>query len=355
MSIIREYFPGANTPQGFYSYYDFILREREAERRVILKGGPGTGKSTFMKNVARSLLARGYDIELLHCSSDPHSLDGVCAREIGFLIADGTAPHVIEPKSPGAVDEIINLGECWDSGKIRSERAQITETSASISSHFSRAHSYLSAAKALQIQLERDLLALTDMSVAREAAESVRRELGLGRSASKQGSERKAFMSAITPQGRICYADTFAQAARYIYKIEAKMADANTFMTQAAAMLRNSGYDVCTFYCSMSPNEKLEHIYVPTLDVFFSVANSYHSIEEEETAVHINLDDGVDGKRLLALTADDRELYNILLKKAEDAVSAAKQLHDRLEECYVPYMDFGKVENECERLISTIK
>lgn len=355
MSIVREYFPGANTPQGFYSYYDFILRAREAERRIILKGGPGTGKSTFMKNVARSLLMRGYDIELLHCSSDPNSLDGVCAREIGFLIADGTSPHVVEPKSPGAVDEIINLGECWDNEKIRGERAKITEINERISSHFSRAYCYLSAAKGLQTQLERDLLAMTDMSVVREAAESVRRELGLGRCALKQGDERRAFMSAITPHGRICYAASFAQAAKYVYKIEAKTASSGAFMAQVAAMLKNSGYDICTFYCSMSPDEKLEHIYVPTLDAFFSVANSYHGMEESEKAVCIALDDGADGKRSSALTADDREQYNILLKKAEDTISAAKRLHDRLEECYVPYMDFGKVENECERLISTLK
>ena len=113
-----EYFPGANTPNGFHSYYDYILKSHEANRIIILKGGPGTGKSTFMKKISRHLSSLGYQTEILHCSSDPNSLDGVCSREIGFLILDGTAPHIVDPKCPGAVDEIINLGECWDKDKI---------------------------------------------------------------------------------------------------------------------------------------------------------------------------------------------------------------------------------------------
>ena len=45
MSVQRHYFPGNNTPLGFYSYYRYILSQKEASRIICLKGGPGTGKS----------------------------------------------------------------------------------------------------------------------------------------------------------------------------------------------------------------------------------------------------------------------------------------------------------------------
>ena len=72
--IIR-YFAGGNTAQGFYSLFDSSLEG--LNRIFILKGGPGTGKSSLMKDVGRVWSKKGYDIEFLHCSSDPDSVDGV--------------------------------------------------------------------------------------------------------------------------------------------------------------------------------------------------------------------------------------------------------------------------------------
>ena len=47
-------FAGANTAQGFYSFYPLLARD-DLQRVFILKGGPGTGKSTFMEEIAKSL------------------------------------------------------------------------------------------------------------------------------------------------------------------------------------------------------------------------------------------------------------------------------------------------------------
>ena len=98
---IRHMFPGGNTSEGFYSYYDYVLPQERAERIFILKGGPGVGKSTFMKKIAEEMLNRGYDVEYMHCSSDPSSLDGIVVPAKNVAVIDGTAPHVIDPKNPG--------------------------------------------------------------------------------------------------------------------------------------------------------------------------------------------------------------------------------------------------------------
>ena len=31
---------------------------------------------------------------------------------------DGTAPHVVDPKLPGASDKILNFGEFWDESRL---------------------------------------------------------------------------------------------------------------------------------------------------------------------------------------------------------------------------------------------
>ena len=89
---IRRLIPGGNTSKGFYSYYDNII-EKDANRIFILKGGPGTGKSSLMKKIAKEMLEKGYEVEYHHCSSDNNSIDGIVIPKLRVAMIDGTAPH----------------------------------------------------------------------------------------------------------------------------------------------------------------------------------------------------------------------------------------------------------------------
>ncbi|MHB9059512.1 MAG: ATPase, partial [Bacillota bacterium] len=88
---IKKVFPGGNTSQGFKSFYDYIIRP-DATRIFVLKGGPGVGKSSFMRKIATELVDLGFDVEFMCCSSDNGSLDGVVIPAIGVAMIDGTAP-----------------------------------------------------------------------------------------------------------------------------------------------------------------------------------------------------------------------------------------------------------------------
>lgn len=63
-----RFYLGANAPTGFYSLYDQLLDLETAEDLVILKGGPGCGKSTLMKRVARRAEEQGLLVEYIPCS-----------------------------------------------------------------------------------------------------------------------------------------------------------------------------------------------------------------------------------------------------------------------------------------------
>ncbi|MCL1901837.1 MAG: hypothetical protein FWG51_05535, partial [Firmicutes bacterium] len=110
---IKHYFAAGLTSAGFVNYFDYINNSRDGYR-YILKGGPGTGKSTLIKKTGRHF-EKNSDIEYFYCASDPESLDGVFIVSKNVSIVDGTAPHVIEAKMPKVQDEIINLGEFIDS------------------------------------------------------------------------------------------------------------------------------------------------------------------------------------------------------------------------------------------------
>ena len=71
-----DFFLGATTPAGFKGYFAPLRRE-PGMQLVLLKSGPGCGKSTLMKRLARAAQEKGEPIQRIHCASDPDSLDGV--------------------------------------------------------------------------------------------------------------------------------------------------------------------------------------------------------------------------------------------------------------------------------------
>jgi hypothetical protein len=126
----RHYFVNGNTAQGFIDYFASNLQG--LEKVFILKGGPGTGKSALIKSIAAVCEKNGADVEYIHCPFDPNSLDGVIVPDFKFAVVDGTAPHIVEPTAPGAIEEYVNLGAAWDSAKLKAHKEEILRLSENI-------------------------------------------------------------------------------------------------------------------------------------------------------------------------------------------------------------------------------
>ncbi len=145
-----QYFLGANSPTGFYSLYSELLPPETASVIYILKGGPGCGKSTLMRQVAQQAAQAGETVEYILCSADPDSLDAVVLPRLGAALVDGTAPHVVEPKYPGAVEQYVNLGDCYDRAGLRAIRGEILTCMDGYKEHYQRAYRCLDAAAEIQ-------------------------------------------------------------------------------------------------------------------------------------------------------------------------------------------------------------
>lgn len=88
-----DFFLGALSPTGFSSYYTQVVKDAETQTSALLKAGPGCGKSTLLRRIAAHLEEQGETVELIHCSSDPDSLDGVICGARKFSVVDATPPH----------------------------------------------------------------------------------------------------------------------------------------------------------------------------------------------------------------------------------------------------------------------
>ena len=113
-------FLGAMGPKGQVSFYDELTSN--IANRYIIKGRPGTGKSTLMKKTGAAALISGYNVEYYHCSFDPDSIDMIIIPEISSAILDGTAPHVVEPQ---VRDNVIDMFSCINTDLVKEDEEPI--------------------------------------------------------------------------------------------------------------------------------------------------------------------------------------------------------------------------------------
>ncbi len=144
-STAHRFFAAANGTTGFRSYFDEIFPSESLSGVFILKGGPGTGKSTLLKELSTFFLCPEIQQEIFHCSSDPRSLDGLLLsrekRRVAIL--DGTAPHERDARVPGATDVLVNLGDGFDLSALRGRREEILSLQKKKSISYKDAYFYL--------------------------------------------------------------------------------------------------------------------------------------------------------------------------------------------------------------------
>ncbi len=358
----RHIFPGANTPQGFFSYFNNIIDKTKAARVYCLKGGPGVGKSSYMKQVANAFHESDMQIEYLHCSSDPFSLDGIHFPEYGIALLDGTSPHITDPIYPGAVDEIINLGRFWRAEGIRSHKEEIISTQTNISYEFSRAYRYLYAAESIDRDSTELLSSAFNQDAVQEFGEKLSQKIFGDYRGETGRTVRRMFASAITPAGLINYSDTILYNCKHIYAISTgentggcRECDKVMDMILSDAARRNIHCEA--YYCPMRPAKSVEHIVIPELETGITVLNKYNSDESLVTNMY-DLREYAN-KAILRSNSEKIDenihMYAELLRLALRALKDAYWLHNAMEAYYVPNMDFAQSNEQCDKTIAEIQ
>ena len=364
MSVERHYFPGNNTPLGFFSYYKHILGQREANKIVCIKGGPGTGKSTFMNRIAEYFASMDEDIDYLHCSADENSLDGIVLKDRRIAVIDGTSPHITDPVTPGAVDKIVNLGEFWDEEAIAVNKSEIIDLNEETSRWYRIAYNYLSAAKSVYRSLEEIYNdASEDSEIYKVVADIVGSEYGDLDISLKPGKRKKFFASAITGDGVVNYITSLLGDMKRVYMIDSPLGYSNSsFMEIVTEGAIYRGLDVEVYYCPMCPEEKIEHIVIPELKTAFVTMNRYHDIQPweipapDESGQEIILIDMEDYMNILNIGKNSEliqslnEEYDILLNKSVKHLSLARDTHLMVEKMYIPNMNFTQLSDMRDKL-----
>lgn len=328
------FFAGANTDRGFISSYDTIANEDKLERLYIIKGGSGTGKSSFMKYAAEKAEKKGFKTEYYLCGSDSDSLDCVKLDD-RIAVIDGTAPHVRDMKYPGAASSLIDVSQFWNSEKLEKYRGDIVNHCKEKTTAYSGAYKFLSAASILY----RDTNAAVETIYLTKKADSyIDRFISrLPEASSKAGKSDKLYSHGITMKG-MKKSDSIKNSGDVFYTVSDFMCAAPIFMNQLAEKLIKNNYNILLTCLPVS--DVITGILIRDCGIVITVG------EKNEGEKCVNMARFVEHDKIKSVRGKLRLNAEILESTVSEAVKylgLASEHHFALEEIYISCMDFKRL------------
>ena len=334
-------FPGANTAQGYHSFFEEGLKGME--QIFILKGGPGCGKSTLMRQIGELMQEKGHDVELWQCSSDVDSLDGVLIPDLKAAIVDGTPPHVVEPKYPGAVEELVDLGVCWNGAELRRQKRTITELGAQIKEQYEQCWAELT--RAADILEERRSRSAEKSEDNTEAGSAALLDQVFGQ---QEPLCRHMFASSVTPRGWVSFLEPLSRRAKRRFILVGPFGGGKErLLAEAAKEAGKRRVYAELYHHPLAPNE-LQLVWLPELETALMAVEEAPPAQEGDVILDCGRTD--DEEQARAERCRIRELTDA----GGRHIAAAKALHDDLEACYIQAMDYRGVDEIKARLLGRL-
>lgn len=352
----KKYFLGSYTSSGFSCSLGTLLSDT-SNTSYILKGPPGSGKSALIQKISDSFPDRPK--QLFFCAEDPNSLDAVYFEDIRLLIADGTAPHTLDPSYPKAVQSMIDLGAYTDADALRSQRDEIIALTDECAALEKRCRLCLSAIAPVAEDVRITAFSMLDRErLAAFAARSAKRLIPKGTPKSAaMGKTYYRCISALTPNG---YKSFIPKGCSIILIDDDSMTASDIFIGIIAGNLVKRGFDVICGECTLAPAPILEQLIVPELETAFITLGFLNNINVENIKKSVSLRrfydcSAFDEKPLLKKRIRfGKKAAAELMGESVSMMAAAKDVRGRLKEIYSQHTDFDGINTLAGRIIAEI-
>ena len=324
MENIKHYFLSANSCDGFLNNYKYLNSKNAKDFTFILKGGPGTGKSTMLKTIGKHFVTSGYKVEYFHCSSDPQSLDGVRLVDFNISVVDGTAPHIMNTNVPLIDSKIVNL-EQFISDDIQEHTTKINHYLQKKKEHYALAYRYLKVAGELyKIQT---LEQINENEVKKETRKLLK-NLKLS-ARKKQGEVREMFLSASGYEENYIKHNNYQQI---IYLNFSPLLGSEILKLLGKGIIKK-GYDITSIFSPLVPSLQ-EGIVIDRRNTLLILKKT--SLPILPCLKHF-------------------EISEEILNNAKENLLKAKENHKKVEKYYIKNLNIKGLNQITKKLISEIE
>ena len=344
------YFAASNSVHGFQSYYSACFDSARIGRLYAVKGGPGTGKSRFLRAVAEQGAKCGWHPELIYCSSDPDSLDGVILtkpEKEGIALLDATAPHVYEPNRPGYREELINLGSFWNGELLRAKANEIAERNRQKQEAYRMAYRYLSAYG--EMTATRD--ELVEPYLRKKAlcafAEKWMRQIPEG----EAFEEQIALARSIGMRGMVTL-DTYYANAKTAYYVEDCRGSAAVFLGALYEIAKRKKLSVRVSRDPLLP-DRLDGIFFKNAGIAFLAFEGGGKEKRRKISMRRFVETASMRVGREELNFAER-MRRAMLRGAANCFSRVNEVHFSIEDIYIRAMDFGAKESFTRSFCTTL-
>lgn len=352
---ITNYYASGNTARGFYSVYESILQQ--LERVFILTGGPGTGKSSLMRDIGVEWVKKGYDVEFLHCPSDNESIDGMIIPALKVSIIDGTVPWGIELRAPGIIEKYVHMNTAWDEAQLTTQKDEILHYTMRMKESLQKAYATFAEALAIHDEWEKIYILNMDFDKANELTQSTIQMLFGDQSTHKKPITQHRFLGAATPNGPVDFIQNLTADIPKRYFIKGRPGSGkSTMLKKIARHAEGKGFDVEVYHCGFDPksldmvvvrelgfaifDSTAPHEYFPNRDGDETI-DMYGTVIAPETDEKYNCE-----------IASVSQRYKAKMKEGTAFLLEAKSWRDKRKQLYTKAMDFAKV-NEIKEMIQS--
>ncbi len=353
---IYKFFISAQTPYGFKSYIDEFQDLTQYKRLFLLKGGAGSGKSTFIRKAASILHNEEGITEMFFCASDINSLDAAAFHNRGVALADATPPHIIEPKYPSVFERVVSFYDFFDLEKLAEIKERIEKTQKLQEMLSARAQNFIKAA-GLLLSSNYSICARCILSdkLTNFITRLCMRELKGKKEG--EGKLHKRFLSTVTGDGVFVFTDTIEKICDKLYVIEDEYgAVSDIILKSIQKMALSLGFDVYSCACPISVSEKLEHLFIPELNLGFTTSNKFHPYKKDFYK-KIRVDRFMDKEKLCEYNYRSnfqKKAARELLLEATEFKKQWLQTHLELESLYNSACKFREKERYSDDILSEL-